>query len=328
MKTMKKMFFKVLILVCSGLLFAGQAEETSVTSLAVGSVVELSYSDIGITDPTSKFTTFIKRNDGKTIKFNVIKPFASKTFFAELDRKLLIYNKKELRKRQLGTFLKSNPIGPMSFDNMYVKENGVEKEFAKPVQLEPPRIDSVNGTFTEDERIIFKGHFFSSIPTVYMEVQRGINFKYKKLKIDPASFKYMNAEGIPDSSCMKILATDTTDEKPVGYSEVRVKFPKITYTREAPTGYFILDNQLGMDSYMFLQTILVDDFAGPVYDTKIDEEADRKWFYTRIATDNGFFLQVKRKTLCCGNLSQRELVPACAFYLFRKTDILSAHGWQ
>ena len=251
--------------------------DATIVKLAIGSVIEISPSDLSASLAGRRFSKKPKvvgelvdrtKTPAKTKKgtMKITADFPAPTVEAMWKKKMRIYNKKDYKQKDdnklrisMSTLLAETPVNSSMINGISV----TAKEFAAqlgddPVKLDPiyllacPEITGVTGTYAaEGNKFTVKGTYFGSkSPKILVEYKdaKG-NAKYKKCKRDKDTLlRFTDGKNKPNKSCMKVYNPDPNDTgtEAVGYSEVTVLYPKFNGTA---TGYIILDNGVALVSY-------------------------------------------------------------------------------
>ncbi len=209
------------------------------------------------------YAAYDNGNAGTVLKvLNAInKNNPSATVNLELNSALQLYDKKEFKNALISDKLKDDPMPRLEFDGLFVStkspEAGIDikdRKLEQTVYLEPPAISGVNGNYNvSGDQFTVKGSYFGSIlPKIYIEYfKNGDTGKpgYKQCKLDKSlSLLYKDASGKANKSCMVVLNSDSTDTQPVGYSQVKVIYPKLN-SKDTVTGYIVIDNGSGLAVY-------------------------------------------------------------------------------
>ena len=256
----RNLFSLLYLLFCSLNLFA-QTADIYVTR---GSVVTVKSTDVdgGLQAFTKTPKIYGVIDQRKKAAMKVITKVNAKTpkqsVLSEWKKLLKLYNKKDYRKIQIGPKLIATPIAPRiitSIDVLAKTDVGPEPvSLRNKVYVAPPVILKIAGDRceTNDSFTVVGKYFGQRLPKIMIEYQRKGKWKYKKCKIDrAASYRYQDAKGRENKSCMKILSSDPADSEDVGYSELRVLYPKLKPT-DARSGYLIIDNRIGMNAFKML----------------------------------------------------------------------------
>lgn len=237
------------------------AHFTSVTTLlvSVGSVVEVTAASVGLQQFTMVPKVYTSEDGSSQSSLSVVTAISSKapvpSLLAERRKAMALYNKKDYTNKQIGKLLAETPMSNMRLGNLYVSSKQIGKAAYKideVLYFAAPSISSIPTTpVNPGDMFSVQGAYFGkTAPKVLVEYQApNGRWKYATSKIDKnATYRYMDAKGTPQKSCQKILSTDTTDDKNVGYSQVTAAYPKLP-SGAMPSSYIVIDNGSGMASF-------------------------------------------------------------------------------
>jgi Raf kinase inhibitor-like YbhB/YbcL family protein len=257
---MRNLIWLIFLLCCSINLFA-QAPDLYFTR---GSIITVKSSDVDVNlqEFTKKPKIYGVIDRRKKARMKVVTKVNAKTHkqsvIAEWTKSVKLYNKKDYRKIQIGPKLVAHPIVDKeitSIDVLAKKDIGPNAvSLPNKIYIAAPVIERISGNRlnTDDTFVVIGKYFGRRLPKIMIEYQRKGKWKYKKCKIDKAiSYRYQDAKGRENKSCMKILSSDPADSESIGYSEVTVRYPKLKPT-DARSGYLIIDNHIGINAIKML----------------------------------------------------------------------------
>lgn len=249
-----------------------KVDETVAVKLTTGSVITINAadtpgSDNEFTSRPSVYGTYIDplrfRESKSTMRAvsRISSTQPADRFKCEWSRALTLYDRTDLSNqnrqgKSTRQWLSENSIDDLQI-TLNLKTSTVSRapieEIVRGAQLAPPEITSVIrwdaedpvGAFHARSKIIIKGKFFGSRPpTVGLEYDYAGAKKLQRLKV-LRFYKYADARGRRNKSCMDIDETSST----YGESELQVELPKTWRTGLGPGTYdLVLNNRIGLDT--------------------------------------------------------------------------------
>lgn len=245
-------------------------------NISVGSVIELTASELRITDDDfSKkpkiMVTYDDKSSGKNgtenlrVVTKVNKKSTTSQVYAEWTKNIPLFDKKDYRDKSKSMYeiLAENPMNSLVTGKLTVMDKEISKSdftLNRVLHLIPPSISQITGKFTEGETFKVIGKFFGAKPPeIFLEYTVTKNgrteYKLKKCKIvkknadGSSTLLFKDARGRTGKSCMKVWYDDivyTNEPKAVGYSEVTVEYPKINSEKMKLNGYLVLNNKIAI----------------------------------------------------------------------------------
>lgn len=232
--------------------------ETGQSIVAQGAVLTIAASELGLLQFEKKpkvygtYTDPVTGKSNSVVKLAVINKINKKnpaSFILSCWKKpIQLYNKKDYTKVKLSQALTTNPVSNLAFTSLLVKPAGQDPiALNRPVTFAAPVITSIHGSPVSGEDITIRGLYYGNrTPKILIEYTKDNKLGYKSCRIDKeASYRFKDAKGRERKSCMKILANDIGDE-PIGYSEVKCRYPFLKKGKKKPTGFIIVDNKSGL----------------------------------------------------------------------------------
>jgi hypothetical protein len=195
----------------------------------------------------------------RTVSLNVVTPVSSSKPKEIVDAawirkvRLLPPGIYSVSKERLSQALILNPVSDLPFDEVRIEGGGL---FA-PTILEKNTYEVCPAVFDVAwtvDTITISGWFFGEkAPSVYLEFQKPNEqtWRYRKLKmVKLRTYRFTNAQGKQNQSCMKIKPDEAPQEWPVGYSTITLEYPR-TFKYGASVQYIILDNGIGAVPFRF-----------------------------------------------------------------------------
>jgi List-Bact-rpt repeat protein len=254
---------------------------TPVSTVAVGSIVNIAASDLGVgevTDFQSKplvtveYTDPLKAKDRKA-SLSVVTKIDKANFPTSVNANwrtsVKLYNQKDYsdKTNMLYTLLAAKPISGFNSNSFNVKYKTAGKtpiSINKSIYLAPPAITNISNASTAavqagDILTISGKYFGSKRPKIYVEyyTESATGDKTYKLKASKVLTKsdagtsyvlFKNAKEKANGSYMKVFSDDDvyTPPKDIGYSEVKIAYPKLKADKQIATGYIVIKNSIGM----------------------------------------------------------------------------------
>jgi Beta-1,3-glucanase/Divergent InlB B-repeat domain len=249
--------------------------------VTIGSVVEIKASDLGvdgITDFESKPLFFVEYRDPVKLSsekallpvvIKIDKTAIPTSVHASWSEMVPLYDKKDYmnRRRMMKDLLIDKPIPGLNVISFYVDyklAGNAQIVLNKSIYISPPVITNISRA-SEDEVIagevltIYGKYFGSQFPKVYVEyyTEKADGTRLYRLKAckvmrksldNNSCMRFKNAQQKLNRSCMKVFSDDDIyiPPKAVGYSEVKVLYPKLKAGKQLATGYLVIKNNLGL----------------------------------------------------------------------------------
>ncbi|MCF6175919.1 MAG: beta-1,3-glucanase family protein [Victivallaceae bacterium] len=252
--------------------------------VTIGSVVEIKASDLGvdgITDFESKPLFFVEYRDPVKLSsekallpvvIKIDKTAIPTSVHANWSEMVPLYDKKDYmnKRRMMKDLLIDKPISGLNSISFYVDyklAGNAQIVLNKSIYISSPVITNISrasedGVIAGEVLTIYGKYFGSRFPKVYVEyyTEKADGTRLYKLKAckvmrksldNNSCMRFKNAQQKLNRSCMKVFSDDDVyiPPKAVGYSEVKVFYPKLKAGKQLATGYLVIKNDLGLATH-------------------------------------------------------------------------------